>query len=195
LYLAYKEVKFMLLTAVYLLFIALINSFDNIGVRLAYSIGGVKVQFLKNILISLMAFAVSFAASLSGNVVSHLLNEDIASILSMIILSAAGIHIIYEGCSKKDEIKDLNSHTLSYKESASVGTALALDDIGGSVGVGLAGYSPLAVGAAFFTVSFLIFISGNYLIKFSGRFRVSRKTTAMLAGIIMILIGIAQVLE
>jgi putative Mn2+ efflux pump MntP len=185
----------MFLTVIYLLFIALINSFDNIGIRVAYTIGGIKVQFMKNILISFMAFAVSFTASLSGSLISDILNEDITSILSMILLSATGIHIIYEGYSKKNKSKELKSNTLSYKESASIGTALALDDIGGSVGVGLVGYSPLAVGLAFFVVSFFIFLSGNYLIRLFSKFRVNSKVTSVMAGIMMILIGISQVLE
>ena len=185
----------MFLTAIYLLFIALINSFDNIGIRVAYTIGGIKVQLMKNILISLMAFLVSFMASFSGSIISNILNEDISSILSMILLFVTGLNIIREGYSKQNNDKELISNTLSYKESVSIGIALALDDIGGSVGVGLAGYSPLSVGLAFFTVSFFIFLSGNYLIKILGKLSVSKKITSLIAGIIMILIGVSQVLE
>jgi len=184
----------MLKTTIYLLFIALINSFDNIGIRIAYSIGGIRVQLMKNLLISLMAFAVSFTASVSGNVVSHFLNDDIASMLSMLLISGTGIKIILETFLKKNE-KIKKIQTLSYKASISIGIALALDDIGGSVGVGLVGYHPVAVGLAFFVISFLIFISGNYAIAFLKKFKIDKRIATVLAGILMIAMGISQVIE
>lgn len=184
----------MLKTTIYLLFIAFINSFDNIGIRIAYSIGGIKVQLIKNLLISLMAFTVSFIASLSGNVISHFLNNDIASILSMLLISGTGIKLILEPFIKKKNKTD-KIQTLSYKESISIGTALALDDIGGSVGVGLVGYHPVAVGLAFFVISFLIFISGNYTIGLLSKLKIDKRIATILAGIMMIAMGILQVIE
>ena len=181
-------------TILYLLFIALINSFDNIGIRVAYSIGGVKVQFFKNILISLMAFAVSFTASLSGHIISDFLSEEISSILSMLLLLFTGLKIAAEPFMKKEK-EFVNIKFLSYKESVSIGIALALDDIGGSIGVGLVGYSPLAVGLAFFTVSFLIFLTGNYMIKILEKLKVNHKIATVMAGLVMIVIGISQVIE
>jgi putative Mn2+ efflux pump MntP len=81
------------------------------------------------------------------------------------------------------------------KESISIGTSLALDDIGGSIGVGLVGYSPFAVGSSFFMVSFLIFLSGNYMIKLFDKLKISGKITTVLSGLVMIAIGISQVIE
>lgn len=184
----------MIETSIFLLFIAFINSFDNVGIRIAYSIGGIQVQLKKNLLISFMAFAVSFVASLSGNFISNLLNDDIASILSMILISGTGIKIMLEPfIKKKNEIEEIKN--LSYKESISIGTALALDDIGGSVGIGLVGYHPVAVGLAFFVVSFLIFISGNYAISLLSKLKVDKRIATVLAGILMIIMGITQIIE
>lgn len=186
--------KAILQTIIYLLFIALINSFDNIGIRVAYSIGGIKVQLMKNVLISLMAFVVSFTASLSGNFISNYINEDIASIFSMLLLSGTGLKIIFENY-KGDKEKITQLKSLSYKESISIGTALALDDIGGSIGVGLIGYSPVVVGLAFFTISFIIFLSGNYMVRLLSKIKISNKLTTFLAGLLMILIGVLQIIE
>jgi len=177
----------------YLLFIALINSFDNIGIRVAYSLGGIKVQFLKNIVISLMAFTVSLIASFSGNVVSGFLDDKLSSFLSMLLLLFTGIRIIIQTF-RKEQKDAVNIKTLGYKESISIGIALALDDIGGAVGVGLAGYNAFAVASAFFTVSFLIFLTGNYLIRILRKLRISYKLTTVLAGLLMIVIGISQVI-
>lgn len=178
----------------YLLFIALINSIDNIGIRIAYSIGGIKVQTIKNLLISLMAFTVSFTASLSGSIISHFLSENTSSILSMLLLGFTGLKIIIEPYFKKNH-NNIITKNLSYKESVSIGIALALDDIGGSVGIGLVGYSPFSVGLAFFVVSFIIFLSGNYMIKFFDKLKLNKKLTTIVAGLVMIAIGISQVIE
>lgn len=180
-------------TIIYLLFIALINSFDNIWIRIAYSIGGIKVHFLKNILISLMAFSVALAASFSGNIISSFLNEKISSILSMLLLSFTGIKIIIEPF-RRESKEAVQIKNLSYKDSISTGVALALDDIGGAVGVGLAGYSAFAVASAFFTVSFIIFFTGNYMIKLFEKLKISHKATTVFAGLLMIAIGITQVM-
>lgn len=187
----------------FLLLVAVINSIDNIGVRIAYSIGGIKVFALKNLLISLMAFAVSFISSFSGGIISQFLSEDVCSVLSMLLLSYMGLKLMLTPYIKnKDHTMSKNeyaigidkSNSLSYREAISVGTALALDDIGGSVSIGLIGYNPFMVGLAFFIVSYLIFLSGNYIIKFASKLKLGNKPT-LIAGLVLIIIGISQVIE
>ena len=111
----------------------------------------------------------------------------------IIYLLFTGIRIIIDPI-RKEKKDAVNIKTLSYKESISIGIALALDDIGGAVGVGLLGYSAFAVASAFFTVSFLIFLTGNYLIKTLRKLKISQKLTTVLAGLLMIAIGISQVM-
>jgi putative Mn2+ efflux pump MntP len=193
----------MIFQIIFLLVVATVNSIDNMGVRIAYSVGGIKVLTLKNILISFMAFAVSFLSALSGDIISHFLDKDICSILSMLLLSFMGLKLILQPYSKKR--KDAKSEreyavgsedgkALSYKEAISIGIALAVDDIGGSVSVGLVGYNPFMVGLAFFIVSYLIFFGGNYLIKYLSKLTMGNKTT-IVSGLILIVLGISQVIE
>lgn len=192
-----------ILRMLFLLLVATVNSVDNMGVRVAYSIGGIKVMLLKNLLISSMAFGVSFLSSYSGEVISRFLSEDLCSIFSMLLLILMGLRLIMEPYMKKKKgIEDggkyvdnvVKTKALGYKEAALVGIGLALDDIGGSVSVGLVGYNPFMVGLAFFIVSYLIFLSGNYLIKYSDKLKIGNKAT-IISGIILIIIGIFQVLE
>lgn len=177
----------------YVFLIAFVNSFDNIGVRVAYSVGGIKVKAFKNILISLMAFAVAFTATYSGHIASHYLSGQSSSIISMLLLVIMGIKIIFEQFFTKNKEEILqDSKSITYKEAISIGTALAIDDIGGAVSVGLVGYNPFLVGLAFFIVSYLIFLSGNYAIKALSKFRIPKKVTSIFAGGILILIGLSQ---
>lgn len=179
---------------IYLFFIAVLNSIDNMGIGIAYSISGKKVPIFKNILISLMAFAVSFISSLSGGAISHFLNENTCTILSMSILILMGLRMIYHSFDKKDN-NDLKKYNIiTNTEAITVGILLALDDIGSSVSSGLLGYGPIMVSLPYFIISFIIFFLANYGTKFTAKLNIGRKAT-IISGIMMILMGILQLFD
>ena len=78
----------------YTIFIALANNLDNISVRIAYSIRGIKIPIMKNLWISLITFIISTIAALSGSIISNFLSRHITSLLSMLLLTAIGLWII-----------------------------------------------------------------------------------------------------
>ena len=175
----------------YLFFIAVINSIDNMGIGIAYSIARVKVPLMKNLLISFMAFAVAFASALSGDLLSHVLNEEIASIISMLLLVLIGIRMIYGACDSDVEEELEKTKTIGDKEAISVGTVLALDDVGSSVSSGLAGYGPFAVAVPFFIVSFIIFFLANFGGGLMNKLRIGKRAN-IVAGIVMVIIGVLR---
>ena len=176
---------------IYLFIIAILNSIDNIGVGVAYTVAGIKVKLPKNILIAFLAFIVSFLSSLSGQFISYYLNDTECSIISMLLLVLMGTRMIYVSfCKKKNN--DLNMvKELKYKEALSVGIALALDDISSSVSSALIGYSPFMISFPYFIISLAIFFSGNYSVKFINKLNLGNKPT-IVSGVLMILIGISQ---
>lgn len=175
----------------YLFIIAILNSIDNIGVGVAYSVAGVKVKLSKNILIAFLAFIVSFIASLSGQFISNYLSDTECSLISMLLLVLMGINMIFSSFYKKEN-KELNVvKELGYKEAFSIGIALALDDISSSVSSALLGYSAFMVSLPYFIISLAIFFSGNYALKFISKLNIGNKPT-ILAGILMIIIGLSQ---
>ena len=177
---------------IYLFTIAFLNSIDNIGVGVVYSVAGIKVKLFKNLLLAALAFIVSFIASLSGQLVSHFLNESACSIISMLLLVLVGAKMIYSCVLKKRSI-DLNKEKeLKYKEAFSVGAALAFDDIGSSVSSALIGYSPFMISFPFFIISLAIFFTGNYALKYTTKYNLGDKPT-IVAGVIMVLLGISQI--
>ncbi len=178
----------------YLFLIAILNSIDNLGVGIAYGIAGIKVKFSKNLLIAFLAFAVSFIASLSGQFISTFLNDEECSIISMLLLVLMGIKMIYSSLSKKQNDNFDKVKELSYKDAFSIGIALALDDVSSSVSSALIGYSAFMVSLPYFIISLAIFFSGNFALRFITKLNIGNKPT-ILAGLLMIIIGISQFFE
>lgn len=177
----------------YLTVIAFLNSIDNLGIAAAYSIAGKKVPIVKNLLISLMAFLVSFVSSLSGDFISGFLSEKTCGILGFGILALMGFHMIYKSFRKEDE--DFNKYNIiSNREAITVGTILALDDVGSAVSSGLIGYGAFTVALPFFIISFAMFLLANLGTRFTSRLKIGGKATAF-AGILMIIMGFIRLLE
>jgi putative Mn2+ efflux pump MntP len=176
---------------IYVFIIAVINSIDNIGVGVAYSVAGIKVKLPKNILIAFLAFIVSFLSSLFGQFISYFLTDTECSIISMLLLVLMGTRMIYSSFSTKKNTNSNKVKELEYKEALSVGIALALDDISSSVSSALIGYSPFMVSFPYFIISLIIFFSGNYSVKFITKLNLGNKPT-IAAGALMVLIGISQ---
>lgn len=179
---------------IYLFIIAILNSIDNMGIGIAYSMAGVKVKLSKNILIAFLAFAVSYLASLSGQFLSHFLSDRACSILSMLLLVLMGAKMIYSSFSKTKNADLSNVKELKYKEALSVGIALALDDIGSSVSSALIGSNAIMISFPYFIISLAIFFSGNYALKFFTKLNLGNKPT-IIAGILMMIIGISQIFD
>lgn len=178
---------------IYLFFIAMLNSIDNAGIGIAYSISGKKVPILKNILISFMAFAISFVSSLSGGIISNYLSEETCTLISVVLLVSMGLRMIYQSFRTKD--KDLEKYSIiSNKEAIAVGTILAIDDVGSSVSSGLIGYGPFMVSLPYFIISFIIFFLANYGSNFVRKLNIGGKAT-LISGFLMILMGILQLFD
>lgn len=179
---------------IYLFIIAILNSIDNIGVGVAYSIAGIKVKLSKNLLIAFLAFIVSYISALFGQLISYFLSDTQSAFISMLLLVLMGIRIIYTSFSKKNH-NDLNNvKDLSFKEALSVGIALAIDDVSSSVSSALIGYGAFMTSFPYFIISLVIFFSSNYTGRFFTKFNFGNKPT-IVAGILMILIGIFEFFE
>lgn len=183
---------------IYLTFIAFLNSIDNIGIAIAYSISGKKIPLLKNLLISLAAFLVSYISGLSGEFISRYLTEEISAIIACGILVLMGSNMIYQGFKKdpqaeaSEDAEILNA--VGNKEAIVVGTILALDDVGSSVSSGLMGHGPFMIALPFFILSFVMFFLANYGTKFTSKWKIGKRATAI-SGIIMIILGILRLFD
>jgi putative sporulation protein YtaF len=200
----------------YTIFIAMANNLDNISVRIAYSIRGIKITLVKNLWISTITFIFSSMSAFSGSILSKLINHTISSVLSMIILIAIGLWIILEPyLNKKKSILNTesesskniiyniliepesadvdNSKDINFKEATFLGIALSLDSIGGGLGAGMIGLNAFFVGFFSALISFLSLLVGNYLTAFLSKFKLGDQVN-IIAGILLILIGFKQIM-
>lgn len=201
----------------YTIFIALANNLDNISVRIAYSIRGIKISIMKNLWISLITFIISTIAALSGSIISNFLSRRITSLLSMLLLTAIGLWIMLEPYFKKnynsneelnnsEEDKSIyaiirkpekadvdNSKDIDYKEATFLGIALSINNIGGGFSAGMIGLNSFFIGLFSALISFLALWIGNYITDFFNRWNLNKKAT-IIAGILLILIGLKQIM-
>ncbi|ORX22641.1 sporulation membrane protein YtaF [Thermoanaerobacterium sp. PSU-2] len=200
---------------IYSLFIALANNVDNISVRIAYSIRGIKITAVKNLWISLITFIISSIAAISGNIISGVLSKHISSILSMILFISIGLWIAIEPYFKKnsdshydidDKTKNIydilkkpeeadvdDSKDIDFKEATFLGIALSINNIGGGLSAGMIGLNSFFIGFLSALISFIALWIGNYVTDFLNRWNFRKKAT-VIAGLILILIGIKQII-
>jgi putative Mn2+ efflux pump MntP len=78
----------------YIFMISLANNMDNIGVRIAYSILGIKIRLWMNLWISVITFIISFFAAHCGKVIAGFFGKQASSEISAIILVTIGLWIM-----------------------------------------------------------------------------------------------------
>ncbi|MDR3552215.1 MAG: manganese efflux pump [Clostridia bacterium] len=196
----------------YSILIALANNVDNIGVRIAYSVRGVRLGIFKNLWISVITFLISGAAALLGSALGAAAGE-FCHVLSMAVLVAIGTWFIVEPYRKPhrrrresahkspviEALKDTensdidNSKSIDFKEATLLGISLSINNIGGSMSAGMIGLGVLLIGVLSALVSFIALLLGNLLTSAFVRLKLGNKATVA-AGVILILIGIRQVL-
>lgn len=204
----------------YTVFIALTNNFDNFGVRVAYSMRGIKISTPINIWISVITFIISAFAAYSGTIISGIFNKETTATISMLILTAVGSWMIFEqyikgsndsiedtdqksSLEKKTGIMDIfskpedadmdKSKHIDFKEATLLGIALSINNIGGGLSAGMIGLNSFMVGLLSAVISFLALWAGNYIAAFFIKWNLDRKAT-FAAGIVLIAIGIGQII-
>ncbi len=200
----------------YTFFIALTNNLDNVGVRIAYSIRGIRISTLINLWISVITFIISFLAAFSGTIISGFLSKQLSSVIAMLLLTAIGLWMILEPYLRRNnmhagesaqENKNSISHVLlnphdadmdnskhiDFREATLLGIALSINNVGGGVSAGMIGLNSFLVGLMSAALSFLALWAGNYIAEFFVRWNMTKKA-GVVAGILLIAIGIEQVI-
>ena len=199
----------------YTFFIALTNNFDNIGVRIVYSIRGIRITTPINLWISVITFVISFFAAYSGTLISGMISKELSSLIAMLLLAAIGLWMILEPYLKKEndctdnsieqkkksacqvllnpQNADMdNSKHIDFKEATLLGIALSINNVGGGVSAGMIGLNSFWVGFLSAVLSFIALWAGNYVAEFFIKWNIANKATVV-AGLLLIAIGIEQI--
>jgi putative sporulation protein YtaF len=201
---------FLLYGLLYSVLIALANNVDNIGVRIAYCIRGIKLGISQNLWIAVITFIISTLAAELGAVVSGAIGENVCKIVSFALLVCIGLWFAAEPYLKKrkklnekpvnsiievlknPEESDLdNSKSIDFKEATLLGLSLSINNVGGSLSGGMIGLNGILIGILSAVVSFIALFAGNYLTGYFVRLKLGDKA-AIISGVILILIGIKQ---
>ena len=195
------------------LLIALTNNVDNLGARIAYSLQGTRVSNLVNFWISIITFAISYAAAYAGAAAASRLGSA-ASIVAMVFLIALGAWMILQArrpsWGEEETLEkgaanfwtvllqpqradvDRSKH-IDFKEGTVLGIALSINNIGGGVSGGILGVNPFLVAFLSALLSFIALWAGNYIAELFVERNVTEKA-AIVGGVLLIAIGIKQVL-
>jgi len=193
------------------LLIALANNLDTLGVRLAYTLQGIKVSAGINLWMTVIGFAVSALATRAGGLLPAVLPARVARLVSTALLVLTGLWLMLEPhLPKKKKVQrrsprllevladpqtadqDRSQH-IDFKEATVLGAALSLNNAGGGVTAGMLGIHWLLMGLLTAFISWLIFWAGNqwtgYLDQTPWRTR-----APLAAGLLLILLGLKQLL-
>ena len=197
-------------------FIALTNNVDNISVRVAYSIRGIRISTPMNLWISVITFVISFFAASSGTVLSGLMSKTLSSLMALGIFFAVGLRMIVEPYLKKgndranksspEEEKRAghvllnpqnvvrgDSKHIEFGEATLLGIALSVNNIGGGMSAGMIGLNSFWVGFLSAMLSFLALWAGNHIAPFFVRWHLSRKASVA-GGLLLLALGIEQII-
>lgn len=198
------------------LLLAMAVSIDGLGAGFAYGVRNLYVPYLSLLIISISSSLALLAAMFMGRVMSLFLPGRLSSYIGGGILLLVGVYIIWgiyngsegamsaagskkkapslRGILREPETADFDSSgSISSREAAILGLALAMDAFGAGFGAAMTGYSPwltcMLVG-----ICKLIFVSGGVSLGQRYADSLDSKKAAGLAGGVLILLGLMNII-
>jgi putative sporulation protein YtaF len=194
--------------------LALSSSIDNFGVGISYGIRGIRLSFLSNLIIALIAFVFSYVGIVSGQYLSHVLPGMLSNVVGALFLIVIGLRIVlltipkkkknlpteeeknskYKDYLSEPEQADLDhSGDIGFFEAIVLGIAVSINSLTNGIGAGLIGLSPLEISFASAIFSFLALWWGGLVGKQVAGIRIGSWTlgqfSTVLSGVILLLVG------
>lgn len=177
--------------------LALSASIDALSIGITYGIKKAQISRSSNILIFVIVFCCSAIAILFGHFISFLFSPIFSILLGSSLLIFLGIYNIYKGIKKNDksinfDIKDC--YYIDNKETITLSIAIAIDAACVSMGVGIVGYTSLAlpIFMAFFHTFFIN--CGNFAAKNTvNKLNIPSNILSIFSGTLLTLIGILRI--
>lgn len=206
-----------------ILLLSLSSSIDNFGVGISYGIRNIRVGFLANFIIAIIAFIFSEMGIIFGQYISRVFPGTLSNVIGTLFLFVIGLRIILmtvprkkkvnqkvlnedeavsnviTGYLKSPEKADLDqSGDISFFEAIVLGIAISMNALTNGLGAGLLKLSPFAISLAAAIFSFLTIWLGVKLGKKVANIRIGSWTigqfSTALSGFILLLIAVHNLL-
>lgn len=175
--------------------LALSASIDALSLGITYGIKKTKMSKAGNVIIFLTLFVLTSISVFVGHYISILLSPIFSAILGSTLLILLGIYNIYKSKNTITTNFDTdNSNYIDTKEAFILGLAVAVDASCVSLGSGMIGLGSfiLPIFMAFFHTFFVN--CGNLVATtIVKKLKISNKSLSILAGVILIFIGILRI--
>ena len=190
------------------------SSIDNLGVGLSYGIRNIRINLIKNLVISIICFLFSVTGIYFGLWISNILPGVLPIVIGGIFLVIFGIRIMLLAIPHKNMTNDKQSgpgrtksnakntasndldiiQNISFGEAVVLGIALSANALTNGVGAGLLGISPLFISILNAIGSFVcVWIGVTFGMRLThiriGKFTVGQFGT-LISGILLILIAV-----
>lgn len=190
--------------------IGLAANLDNLGIGISFGTRSTRVPFISNLIIAVLSMIASYISITLGGVISHYVPSDFANWGGGALIIIIGLLAIKADLknSSKLELQNENIITsllhspnkadidgnkiISWKESLTLGIALALNCVVGGFGAGVTGLSPLMT-----TISIGLFSLLTIYIGVRAGQQIARtwlgKRSNILGGILLVCIGLYEI--
>lgn len=201
-----------------ILLFAISSSSDNLIVGLSYGVKNVKINFINNLVVSLVSGVGTFLSMLLAGLIFKVLPKINGNVIGSIILIIFGLYLLgnslrndsednkglekaeedvwefkrYEDTLKRPEIIDKNnSNTIEFKEAIILGIILCLNNIGLGIGASATGLNIYltSISSLFFS---LIFIPLGYYIGERVFFSKLSRYSEVVSACIIIVLGLYE---
>lgn len=199
---------------------ALSSSIDNFGVGVSYGVSSIKIGFVSNMIIAVIAFCFSIVGILFGKYVSKVMPGTISTVIAALFVFIIGIRIILIALTAKRKSKksatlkkrrSLNTYIeepqeadidksgeIGVLEAVVLGAAVSMNALTNGLGAGLMGLSPIAISASAAAFSFLAIWWGVSLGVRVANIRIGSMTlgqfSTLISGGILLLIAVHMLL-
>ena len=191
--------------------IGIASNLDNAGVGIAYGIRKIRISWFNNFIIAFLVF-IYFISWIFGNWIALFISEFTANLIGAIVLGIIGVFILCQpflgqrntvgskdgnvlmGILRDPEKADFDgSKTISFSEAIVLGIALSINNIAGGFDAGVTNLNLWLTATisgvfSFICISGFAYVGKRYLAEYLG------KWATVIAGVLLILIGIDQLL-
>ena len=177
--------------------LAFTSSIDSFGIGITYGIKKTKIILTSKIILFAISFVITNLSILVGNLIRKIFSENISFFIGNFILILIGFFIIVTSNSANEKSNyDFNhSNLIDPKEALALGIALSLDSFCIGLGTSASGINFNIFPFLVSTFQFIFLSIGNFVgNKINSFSSFSNKTSSIISGILLILIGILKLI-